>query len=353
MAIETYKLASGAVRYRATAYMDNHRKVSKRGFRTKKEAKKWIAETQVLGAPKKKSQLTYGEVVDKWLEEYKPTVRPSTYLTAEQEVKSSYHVIPPNALIRTITASDINELAQYLSATFSTIKMRMSRVKAVFRYAVEENIIEENPCDKLKMPKQKKKSKTYQTWTRENLLDFLSACQEDNNMMAYPLFRLLAFTGIRAGELTALKWSDLNGNMLSINRTMTLDYDYHYIMGDETKTESSKRVIALDAETLAVLEDWRTFCPSKEKIFPVLPSRIPEWMHRIIAKCPNVPDSTPHKLRHLHVSILLDANANIKDVQERLGHASARTTLDVYADANPNKSVVADIFTNALNETRR
>ena len=353
MAIETYKLASGAVRYRATAYMENHRKVSKRGFRTKKEAKKWIAETQVLGAPKKKSQLTYGEVVDKWLEEYKPTVRPSTYLTAEQEVKSSYHVIPPEALIRTVTASDINELVQYFATTFTTLKMRICRVKAVFRYAVEENIIEENPCDKLKMPKQKKKGKVYQTWTRDNLLEFLAACEKDNNLMTYPLFRLLAYTGIRAGELAALKWSDLNGNMLHISRTMTLDYDYNYVMGDETKTESSKRMIALDAETLAVLEDWRTVCPSEEKMFPVLPSRIPEWMHRIIEKCPNVPDSTPHKLRHLHVSILLNANANIKDVQERLGHSSARTTLDVYADANPNKSVVADIFTNALNETRR
>lgn len=76
-------------------------------------------------------------------------------------------------------------------------------------------------------------------------------------------------------------------------------------------------------------------------------------MHRIIAKCPDVPDSTPYKLHHLHVFILLDANANIKDIQERLGHASARTTLNVYVDANPNKSFVAYIFTNALNETRR
>lgn len=134
---------------------------------------------------------------------------------------------------------------------------------------------------------------------------------------------------------------------------MTLDYDYSYIEGDTTKTESSKRMIAIAPETLAVLEDWRAFCPSEEKIFPVLPSRIPEWMHRIIAKCPDVPDSTPYKLHHLHVSILLDVNANIKDIQERLGHASARTTLNIYVDANPNKSFVVYIFTNALNETRR
>lgn len=55
-------------------------------------------------------------------------------------------------------------------------------------------------------------------------------------MMAYPLFRLLAFTGIRAEELTALKWSDFI-NMLSINRTMTPDYDYNY---DTTKPKTQK-----------------------------------------------------------------------------------------------------------------
>lgn len=153
--------------------------------------------------------------------------------------------------------------------------------------------------------------------------------------------------------ISSIKWSDFNNNMLSISRTMTLDYDYHYVMGEETKTESSKRMITIDPETLAILENWRTVCLSKEKIFPILPSRIPEWMHRIIAKCPDVPDSIPYKLHHLHVSILLDANTNIKDIQERLGHASARTTLNIYVDANPNKSFVAYIFTNALNETRR
>ena len=69
MAIETYKLANGAIRYKAVAYLDNHQKKSKRGFTTKKAAKRWIAEMQILGVPKKKEHLTYGDVVDQWLEQ--------------------------------------------------------------------------------------------------------------------------------------------------------------------------------------------------------------------------------------------------------------------------------------------
>lgn len=353
MAIETYKLANGATRYKAVAYLDHGRKKSKRGFTTKKAAKKWIAEMQVLGVPKKKEHLTYGDVVDRWLEQYRPTVKPSTYVTARTELASSYTVLPRDALISSITPEDITNLANYYSYNYCTIKVRLARVKAIFTYAVDEGIIDETPFRKFKPPKQHKKGKEYQIWTRENLIDFLDACQRENNLMIYPLFRLLAYSGIRDGELAALKWSDLQGDQLSIKRTMTVDYSSNYIIGDGTKTPSSQRTIALDQETIDILADWRTICPSKERMFPILPSRIPEWMHRIIAKNPHIPDSTPHKLRHLHCTILLDANASIKDVQKRLGHATAETTLNVYAHANPDKTIVANIFTDAIDQAKR
>ena len=58
MAIETYKLSDGSTRYKAVAYLEGNQKTSKRGFKTKKEAKKWIAQQQVLGKEKPKSLLT-------------------------------------------------------------------------------------------------------------------------------------------------------------------------------------------------------------------------------------------------------------------------------------------------------
>ena len=119
-------------------------------------------------------------------------------------------------------------------------------------------------------------------------------------------------------------------------------------MGDDTKTEGSHRVIALDVETLDILNEWHKVCPPGDRMFPRQPTVIYNWMQKILKENPDIPPSTPHKLRHLHCTILLDAQASLKDVQERLGHASAQTTLNVYAHANPNKSIVADIFTNAL-----
>lgn len=75
MAIETYKLANGETRYKAVAYLEDK---SKKGFKTKKEAKKWISEIQVLGVPKPKSELTFGEVMELYLENLKPNVKSAT-----------------------------------------------------------------------------------------------------------------------------------------------------------------------------------------------------------------------------------------------------------------------------------
>ena len=209
MAIETYKLSNGAIRYKAVAYLDNHQKKSKRGFTTKKAAKRWIAEMQILGVPKKKEHLTYGDVIDQWLEQYKPTVKPSTYVTACSEIQSSYPIIPRDKLISAVTPDDVADLAYYFSYHYCTIKIRIARIKSIFTYAVDEEIIDQNPFRKFKMPKQQKKGTEYQMWTKENLKDFLEACQKENSLIVYPLFRLLAYSGIRVGELTALKWSDL------------------------------------------------------------------------------------------------------------------------------------------------
>lgn len=351
MAIETYTLASGEKRYKAVAYLEDKTKKSKRGFKTKKEAKKWIAEQQVLGKAKPKIELTYGEVVDMWLEQNKPSVKPSTFVTMTVEIKSSFKYLDANRLITTISTDDISRLAQGYAVDYCQSKIRLGRVKSVFTYAEIEGIIDDNPFRRLKNPRQKKKGKEYQLRSTEDLTNFLEICKAHPEPIVYPAFRMLAYTGMREGELTALKWSDLDGNLLSIKRTVTRDYDAQYVMGEDGKTAGSTRIIALDSETLSILLDWKTQCPSKERMFPVHPLTVLGWMKRILAKNPQIPPSTPHKLRHLHCTILLDAQANLKDVQERLGHANAQTTLNIYAHANPNKTLVADIFTDALSKT--
>lgn len=189
-----------------------------------------------------------------YLENLKPNVKSATYYTATHEIKSAFKYIPSSVLFADIATNDLTRLAQGYSVEYCQSKLRLSRLQAVFNYAELEGIIEINPFSKFKQPKQKKKKVEYPLWTIENLKDFLDVCKTKPPIV-YPAFRFLAYSGMREGELTALKWSDLDGNLLTISRTMTKDYSGRFVICENTKTTGSQRAIALDDETLTILED--------------------------------------------------------------------------------------------------
>lgn len=340
MAIEKYKTKSG-LRYRAVAYVDGQ-KVQKRGFKTKREAQKWIDHARVDGTLQ--SNITFAGLAAEWLDQYKDTVAPSSY---GKTVTIVNHAVDEwgNRQVRTITPSDAQKLANQWSYEYVKYAKMISYVKAIFKFAVINNLIRTNPFDAIKTPAKHKESEAKELWTVEQLEIFLDACKEDEREMVYPLFRLLAYTGMRRQEAVALTWSDLDGNLLSINKAITVDYDNHYVLGP-TKNESSNRVIGLDAGTLAALEEWRKLCTT-QRIFAISIGRPWRWMKQICKRV-GLPPCSPHQLRHLHCTIAIQNGASLKDVQERLGHSDIETTLEIYAHANKNKTTVADIFAKSI-----
>ena len=340
MAIEKY-MKRGKPAYRAETVVDG-RRVTKRGFETKKDAKKWIARVQILGADEQKS-MAFDAVALDWLEAYKVSVAPSTFNKTKSTIGHAIDYFGDKN-IYLITAADAQSLANKWSNEYVNCAMMLAYVKAVFRHAK----VRPNPFDNIIKPKQKKKGKDVKDlWTIDQLNQFLAACKRDSRQALYPLFRLMAYTGMRRQEVLALKWSDLRGNMLYIHHGVTFDYDNHQVIGD-TKTASSERMIAIDDETLAALEDWRPFCGS-DRMFPLSINRPYRWMQDIIER-EGLPPASPHMLRHLHCTVLINAGASIKDVQERLGHSDIETTLAVYAHANKDKQITADLFTKYVNK---
>lgn len=340
MAIEKYQTKSG-LRYRAVAYVDGS-KVQKRGFKTKREAQKWIDHARVDGTLQ--SNITFRELAIIWLEQYKDTVAPSTYRKTTTIIN---HAIDEwgKRPVRVITPSDAQKLANKWSYEYVKFGKMICYTKAVFRFAVVNNLIRTNPFDAIKTPAKHKETSAKTLWTIEQLETFLEACRNDEREMVYPLFRLIAYTGLRRQEALSLEWSDLDGNILSINKALTVDYDNHYTLGP-TKNATSNRVIGLDQGTVEALEQWRQLCTTR-RIFNISINGPYKWMQQICKKA-NLPPCTPHQLRHLHCTIAINSGANLKDVQERLGHADIETTLTIYAHADKNKTAVADIFAETL-----
>jgi len=162
--------------------------------------------------------------------------------------------------------------------------------------------------------------------------------------------RLVAATGLRRGEVCGLQWGDLDGDRLTVRRAVVQPTGSAPVVKD-TKTHQV-RVVTLDPETVAVLEDHRVACERVARLggaqlgpwmfsgdeasrVPMRPERLSRWWRRW-ADAAGV-DGRLHDLRHLHASFLLAEGVNPVEVAARLGHGSSATTLRIYAHVMPGR----------------
>ena len=189
------------------------------------------------------------------------------------------------------------------------------------------------------------------TWTGPQLHTFLAWDRDELDDELFPLWRTLAYTGMRRSEALALRWSDINFSTSRISVRRAVDVTIPNTT-KVTKTGSA-RVIDIDAETLRVLKGQKTnrgavslelaradsyvFGDDKGAI------RVPDavtsrWTRRLdwaCAKVDGLPRVTIKGLRHTHATLLLELGEHPKVVQERLGHSTITTTMNIYSHVTP------------------
>lgn len=179
------------------------------------------------------------------------------------------------------------------------------------------------------------------------------------------MFRLLAFTGLRRGELLALTWNDINftKETLTVNKTLAQKK-----MVNPPKTNKSGRTISLDKTTLDILRKWKLYQLSNLLCFGFNANK-PEQLvfsltsnnkhmnldcmnrkMREISRKHNFKEIKVHGFRHTHCSLLFESGATIQEVQERLGHEDIKTTMNIYAHVTEKqRDKLADKFANYVN----
>lgn len=180
---------------------------------------------------------------------------------------------------------------------------------------------------------------------------FLEAARQTDH---YVFFASLLCTGLRRGELLALRWRnlDLERAVLYVLETAFKLGNGEYVI-KEPKTPHSRRAVSLPVSLLSLLLAYRADQEKKGAILggddfvfsgydgaPLSPNAVTLAFRRIIKKA-KLNHLRVHDLRHTHATLMLKAGVHPKVVSERLGHASVGITLDTYSHVLPGLQEVA------------
>ena len=289
-----------------------------------------------------------------WLHyEVQPRVRERTYQTYEQIVKQVLLPSLGKIVLQKLTSWDIQDLYQQKrrqQAAPSTIY----KIHRVLRHALNDAVklghVLRNVSQFVELPPVKKRERAIQALTFEQARALLSVVQNDP---LEALYVLALTTGMRQGELLALKWSDLDltYGKLQVQRTLLRVSGGEAIVS-EPKSPTSRRRIHLSQLALSALHrhaqrqrvtrqrggrskqapEW-VFC--NEEGSPLRASSLLHQSFYPLLDKADLPRIRFHDLRHSTATLLLTLGVHPKIVQELLGHSQIAVTLDSYSHVLP------------------
>lgn len=295
---------------------------------------------------------TVQEYLESWLEEiHKPVIRFTTYLNYSKLVK--------NYLVPELGKVNMHKLTPQQVQAFYTRKIKeglspktVNNVHGLLHKALDNavrwNIIPRNVCDAVTPPRIPRKEKT--VLNKQQAHAFLEQIKAHR---LEALLTLAIVTGMRRGELLALRWQDINTEdcSLQVNRTVSYTKDLGYTE-TEPKTAKSRRTIMLPVFVVDVLKQHRIHqdeqrCEvgvswiDKDLVFTnpqgsyANESNILRIFKRLLVKS-GLPPMRFHDLRHSAATILLSMGVHPKVVQEILGHSLIAMTMDTYSHVMPS-----------------
>ena len=324
--------------------------------KTEKEAKKKLREKQeelckfdYQEIPK----LTLGELLDDWKDTVKRLeVKSTSFDLIENTI--DLHIKPEIGYIQ-IANLTYRDIQLYIIGmtdkgyAFSTIKKAYNAINASLRWAIQQDFIRKNPCVDVKLPKQNKRAKSD--------IEFFTDAEVDT-IIKGALFRyktgkymykhgyaivLLLNTGMRVGELLALKWKNVNFRERQIYVCETrhqikdrTDSEQKYVVVDSTtKTKSSCRYIPINDDALAALEYFRDFGYKNPYVMANSDHNVITYrnLFRVldnIKKANGINHGSIHTLRHTFATMLFRKGVDIKVISELLGHSDISITYDIY-----------------------
>ena len=269
-----------------------------------------------------------------------PQVKISTFSNYAAILKKWICPYLGNKKLSKIGAEDI----QCFISTLSEQGLSAGTVRNIYRIlhgamkkADEYGYIHMNPCQNAGLPEIEKKEARLLTVQEQKRLERAAGDDKDGFAIV-----LSVYTGLRVGEICALKWSDvdLEGGVLHISRTIRRIQCFEpdaktktVLVTGSAKSGGSVRTIPLPGGILERLRKQKETA-SAENVFAYrghpLEPRILQYRFKVLLRKAGLSDINFHALRHTFATRCMELSFDVKTLSEILGHASAKMTLDRY-----------------------
>ena len=284
------------------------------------------------------------------------SIKFSSYQTYYNQIYS--HLIPElgHFQLSQLTSEMICHMISHLEKkglAYLTIKSLLRLLSASLRFAQEEGYIQRNPCLRVKLHPQEEQEQRVLTRSEQERLRNTAKLQKDLPTL------LSLYTGMRLGEICALKWRDIDWD----NRTITVKRTAQRVFCADSsaqrtllmigtpKSKRSHRLLPLPDFLFKMLEEFYRKLEEKtvpEFIFgkndrPAEPRTIQRQFERL-SKEADLKKTHFHTLRHSYATRLMEFGVDIQTISVLLGHQSARTTLDFYGHSLSEQQLHAAVL---------
>jgi integrase family protein len=372
-----YQRSSGTYEFKWRDKRGNRHSISAVTLEELREKELDVLRDVLDGVKVDKNNLTVNDMYNSWIQ-LKRGLKENTFSNYKYMYKMFVEPDFGKNRITDLKRSDVrgfyNFLAEEKHVQINTIDSIHTVLHQVLEIAVEDDYLRYNPSDNAL--KELKKAVNFEVEKRRALTvseqEIFEAFLRKKGQYHrwYPVFTVMLWTGMRVGEITGLRWCDIDLEEGSINVNHTLVYfdkraeERCTFAINTTKTKAGERSIPMlpkVKEAFLMEKEYQRECGVKSESVVdgyrdfIFVNRFGNVQHqgtlnkalrRIIRDCNFeildknkqndviiLPKFSNHSLRHTFTTRMCEAGVNIKAMQEILGHADAETTMDIYAEA--------------------